>query len=326
MELIGIESSSRRSLQDVILDQVRLQQRGAASVERFKDHESVVSGCQVDHHHFEQPEHRRLKTMGALLLLRVIDASADPLSDLESEEVVCLDDQRIFVASGRSAVLHRRFKRAPIQARRPQLEFLVAVDTAVEHQARDPLGLTRRSELFEDLLCCVQQDLGRRQSLLSIDDQTGLDLGGSRQLLLKYHRPHEVLASAFLGLRAAPSQVRQFFEIALGRIPNIVPERFPLFVLVPHVGPLKCWDDVSDVLLEEALQRQGVCLHRTSLRCRRSDSRRSAAALVKVWASNSFAGSSCSGCFRSGTAQSATLPRVSIRPRCASTCHRSSGL
>jgi len=110
-------------------------------------------------------------------LFPVCKCCLDPLSDLEAEEVVGLDYERILKACRRSTVDHRRPERLLIEAGRPKLERLVTIGVRIQHQARHPLRLGCGTKFLEDLLCCVHEDLGGCKTLLPIDDGSGLDLG-----------------------------------------------------------------------------------------------------------------------------------------------------
>jgi len=55
--------------------------------------------------------------------------------------------------------------------------------------------------------------------------------------------------------------MNKFIEIALSRVPHVIPQRLPLVILIPNVGALEDRNDVADILLEQSLQRQRVSLH-----------------------------------------------------------------
>jgi hypothetical protein len=95
----------------------------------------------------------------------------------------------------------------------------------------------------------LQKDLDRGQALLAIDDET--DLHGSSRLrdVFQYDGANEM--GARLGM------VGQ----SLGERANILPQWFPLNLLLPDVGPLIQGDDVAPILIEELADRDVSNLH-----------------------------------------------------------------
>lgn len=60
------------------------------------------------------------------------------------------------------------------------------------------------------------------------------------------------MAARFLfSLRTLPLRLRQSLKVSLSGVSDVLPKRFPLVFLVPNVGALKRWDDVTDVFLEK---------------------------------------------------------------------------
>lgn len=97
---------------------------------------------------------------------------------------------------------------------------------------------------------CFQEELKRSKTLLTVDDRASFGLTCRFQDLIKYDSTKEVWANVFP------------FQKALSQTADIIPERFPLFTLVPHVRPLKKWHKEPAILFEDDFDGSRSCFHR----------------------------------------------------------------
>ena len=107
---------------------------------------------------------------------------------------------------------------------------------------------TRVTSDRKDLLYRVDEQLKGSQPLLTVDDDSPLDRPGGEWGWLKDHSTHEVCLGPILHER-------------LNEIGYIVPQRLPLFVLLPHVTTLKVRDFVPNWVSEQLLRALEVSLH-----------------------------------------------------------------
>ena len=147
-------------------------------------------------------------------------------------------------------------ERLAVGRRRPHLEPLVlAVHPA--RVDRQPLEV-----LFEVLVARRprrvaergQEHLERRQTLLAVHDVARVHLPPERRQLAQHHGPQEVGP----GLVAAPAVV---VVDPVGRLAHVVPQRRPLLLLLPHVGPLEHGEHVAALFLKQLEDAQLAGFH-----------------------------------------------------------------
>lgn len=214
---------------------------------------------------------RRRVLCGVLRCLRGRDRAE--LADATGEEQVGLDEARARVKLagvlaalervlgfevGRGARDERRLEVVPVGVRRPDLE---ALDLRIAHAAvlgepREVVVEARLLRALHDIAEGSEQELQRRQALLPVDDLDGVDLPPVDLDLVEDHRPEEVVLDA-----VAARAPRLTVEDGLGASGDVLPERLPLLVLLPHVRALEKRHDVPPLLLEHLDERELARLH-----------------------------------------------------------------
>jgi hypothetical protein len=111
--------------------------------------------------------------------------------------------------------------------------------TAIENEFLDALGIIRRSVIGKDGLGCIEKELKRRQSLLSVNDEVLGHHSGSGLARLEHDRAQEVTSQ--------PGVVFGRFAVeSLDYSEDVVPERLPLIFFRPNVRALKGRNLVTD--------------------------------------------------------------------------------
>src|SRR5688500_18772647 len=95
------------------------------------------------------------------------------------------------------------------------------------------------------MLGCLQHQLQRRQPLLTVDDLAPWETECGVWRLLQDDSAQKVRCD----------RLASRIENAVSRPTNVVPERLPLVVLLPHVGSLEEWDRVTGLLGEHVHHR-----------------------------------------------------------------------
>lgn len=99
---------------------------------------------------------------------------------------------------------------------------------------------------------CGNEQLHRRQALLPIDDGTGCDVTCTRLSLLQDDGTQEVRNGVVPG---------RIVQLPFGDVANVLPERLPLQLARPDIGPLIERHDVLDVLPEDGYEIARIGLH-----------------------------------------------------------------
>ena len=137
-------------------------------------------------------------------------------------------------------------KRIPVYDRGPYLEGIVSVAVPefllVVYESRKTLGRIGVASPLKHLLDRIDEKLKSGQPLLAINDNTALNRACGILHLLKNHSAHEV------GFCLA------VFQNRLCKLFDVVPQRLPLLLLLPHITALKCGYLVTDWLGEKALR------------------------------------------------------------------------
>ena len=143
-------------------------------------------------------------------------------------------------------VAHRVSKSDSIYNRRPNLKGIVRVPVLkllpVFHECRKPLSRISVFSFLKNLLYRVDEKLQRGQPLLAINDDAAFNRSRRKLHLLKDHSAHEV--------RFCPT----VFQYRMRELFYIVPKRFPLLLLLPHVTALEGGYLVTDGLREQPLR------------------------------------------------------------------------
>ena len=96
----------------------------------------------------------------------------------------------------------------------------------------------------------IQQKLKCGHPLLTVNHFPPLYIFCRSIHLLEDNRAKKVTWRMLLSLNPVIIPKVQLFKIILGRIAHVIPERFPLLILIPYVGSLELRNRVSNVFLE----------------------------------------------------------------------------
>jgi hypothetical protein len=172
-----------------------------------------------------------------------------PVEDLLDEEPVCLHDLgRVKCGRNVLGVVHRRAEGVLVTVGGPDLVHVIRMlgdAGVVEDQDPQCLSIHRCTVVLDDVLGRVEQELQSGQSLLAVDDVTDRDEPGWTGLLVQDHRTEEVRWH-----RWSTVSRRRRVQKTFGQQANVFPQRSPLVVCGPHVGPLEQRHDVPDVVTE----------------------------------------------------------------------------
>jgi hypothetical protein len=113
----------------------------------------------------------------------------------------------------------------------------------VQHKNAQSLRIHRRTVLLNDPLSRIQEQLERRQPLLTVDDVANADEGRRIQLLIKNDRAKEMRCDS-----GSTETLQRRFKDSLGDVANVLPQRSPLIFPVPHIGTLEQRDHVANVV------------------------------------------------------------------------------
>lgn len=164
------------NLEHQVLHEIRGKQRRAPVVERLEDNLRVVTWLQVDHDEpkvVPQRADKRVEPCGHLVR---VTGDIAPFGDSVEEEGVRLHDPRCG-ENGRhdGVVVHRGAERVLVAVGRPDLVDLILVLSdrrIVQHEHLQRLRVHRHAVLLDYPLCRVEQQLQRRQPLLTVNDVT----------------------------------------------------------------------------------------------------------------------------------------------------------
>ena len=131
----------------------------------------------------------------------------------------------------------------------------MSVEGVVEHEYPQRLGVGRRAVPLHHLLRGIEQQLQCRQALLAVDDMPRGDVADLTLGLIDDDRSEEVRR------RLLCSEARRDLQQLLGDPANVLPQRVPLVLLVPHIRTLEQRDHVPDVVPEDVRRCERLCLH-----------------------------------------------------------------
>ena len=159
----------------------------------------------------------------------------------------------VFTIGGWPAALHHRCERRSVGVRRPDLEDVDALrdQLVVPCEAAQDRRLLLRAGVVSHVRRRGQEQLQRRQTLLTIDDRVERDCARPVDDLVEHDRSEEVRVTRIA------TAVQALFQDGL----DVLPKRLPLPLGVPHVRPLVEGHDVADVTLKQLLHCPRVRLH-----------------------------------------------------------------
>ena len=194
VQVVDRGALDRCGLEQVVLDEVRGEERGAASVEGLEDDLRVVAGVQVDRYDREPLPERRAQGLQTITERRGVAALLRPFDDRAAEEPVrgvnALD-------AGRrgDAALHRFTERDAVAFCWQHLELvaiLVDQKALVEQELLEHLARLIKLVFGSHGTGRRKQQLQGREPLLSIDDGSRLDHLGRDERLLEHYGTEEV--------------------------------------------------------------------------------------------------------------------------------------
>ena len=263
MALVGgfdVDAFFHQPLDDEVLDQVGGGEMRAPGVQRLEDLLRILLGRQIDHHELHQLPYRVLDLLRTRRhVLGTVEG--EPLPRLLGEVAVGVDQAGTSVLE--TAMIHGRRGRHHIVERRavavggPHLELVLGRDAErgrVLHEGLQPQGRLRGTHGEQLCVQRVDQQLQGRQPLLPVDDRPRLQRAHRVLQLLQHDGAKEV--RLVLAARVCEETLRHAHDV--------LPQRLPLVLLVPDVGPLEQRDDQPLRLHEDQLRSSNLGIHQRS--------------------------------------------------------------